>query len=89
MKDLIAIYHKNNLSLNNGNDEHAFHPGQVSTIFNKPPPIKEATFPIIDPPNIEISEQFIKKYYFSKYSLMASFYKKIHRRIYKLISLIT
>lgn len=89
INDLMAIYHKNNLSINNGNDQYAYHPNQVSTIFNKPPQIKEATFPIIDPPIIDLNESFIKKYYFSKYSFVASFYKKIHRRLYKLYKIFT
>ena len=47
MNNLLAVYHKNNLSRNDGNDEYAFHSSQMllfMEFFKKSPPIKKCNF---------------------------------------------
>ena len=89
MNNLLAVYHKNNLSKNDGNDEYAFHSGQMlpfMDFFKKSPPIKKVEFPIIDPPEITENYEFIKKRYRMKYALIPFLYEKILGRIFWLLS---
>tara|TARA_B100000035_G_C21035576_1_gene570733 strand:+ start:3435 stop:4385 length:951 start_codon:yes stop_codon:yes gene_type:complete len=88
MNNLLAVYHKNNLSQNDGNDEYAFHPGQMLPFidfFKKAPPIKKVEFPIIDPPEVTENYEFIKQINKKKYALIPFLYEKILGRIYWLL----
>jgi len=89
MNNLLAVYHKNNLSKNDGNDEYAFHSGQMlpfMDFFKKGPPIKKVEFPIIDPPEVIENYGLIKNRYIKKHALNPFLYEKILGRIYWLLS---